>query len=574
MRARILAAALALCAAAVAGCGLGPGKDEGDVSLTVTRDYGSKVMLQKTDSIRESDTVIRVLDRNADITTRYGGRLRPVDRRARRWPERRPPQRLVLLRQRDRVADRLGRVRPLRRRPDLVGLPRLDRRDARAGGGRLVARAVPARLPGAPLAGDPRLPGRGSRPAKPPASVCRRLASPTSGPTADAIEVLVGTWNVVRTNRSAALLAEGPDQSGVFARFVGTRKPLLEVLNQEGQPAGSIGKGGGLIAALRPGDGPPTWVVTGTDAKGVAAAADCSAMRCGTTTRSRPSRARDRSGCRSRETRPRLHAGPQPASPRLAGRRDRLSRCAGGGRLHLLEPVGAGRRWAGHCAGRLCGRGAAEPSGPRCGSALPLLLFMVAGQRPGHPPGRHRPGAGLGDAGARQHRRHARVPGGGCGHRPQGGGGGSGVRRLLRLCRPGPRSPRPSPGRSTLGDDGGARHAHGPARRRRRRTPEGGGGAAGPGRRAGRAGRPGATPGRGLAGSRGRRGGHAGAARTLAGGAAADPARALARRCAADPDRRRDRARRGRGADRRRRGLRDLSADRAWTPMRSRSPSA
>jgi hypothetical protein len=45
------------------------------------------------------------------------------------------------------------------------------------------------------------------------------------------------------------------------------------VLNQRGQPAGSIGKGGGLIAALRPGDGPPTWVVTGTDTKGVAAAA-------------------------------------------------------------------------------------------------------------------------------------------------------------------------------------------------------------------------------------------------------------------------------------------------------------
>ena len=70
---RILAAALALCAAAVAGCGLGPGKDEGDVELTVTRDYGTKVMLQKSDSIRESDTVIRLLDRNADISTRYGG---------------------------------------------------------------------------------------------------------------------------------------------------------------------------------------------------------------------------------------------------------------------------------------------------------------------------------------------------------------------------------------------------------------------------------------------------------------------------------------------------------------------
>ncbi|MGA8927137.1 MAG: hypothetical protein WB462_13025, partial [Solirubrobacterales bacterium] len=70
---RILAAALVLCAAAAAGCGLGPGKDQGDVSLTVTRDYGSKVLLQKSDSINESDTVFRVLDRNADVSTRYGG---------------------------------------------------------------------------------------------------------------------------------------------------------------------------------------------------------------------------------------------------------------------------------------------------------------------------------------------------------------------------------------------------------------------------------------------------------------------------------------------------------------------
>ena len=70
---RTLAAALALCASVAAGCGLGPGKDQGDVSLTVSRDYGSKVMLQKTDSINESDTVFRILDRNADVSTRYGG---------------------------------------------------------------------------------------------------------------------------------------------------------------------------------------------------------------------------------------------------------------------------------------------------------------------------------------------------------------------------------------------------------------------------------------------------------------------------------------------------------------------
>src|SRR5262249_19207747 len=72
-RTRFSAAVAALCAVAAAGCGLGPGADKGDVEMTVTRDYGDHLILRKTDSINESDTVLRVLDRNADIATRYGG---------------------------------------------------------------------------------------------------------------------------------------------------------------------------------------------------------------------------------------------------------------------------------------------------------------------------------------------------------------------------------------------------------------------------------------------------------------------------------------------------------------------
>jgi hypothetical protein len=89
----------------------------------------------------------------------------------------------------------------------------------------------------------------------------------------EGIHVLVGPWSALRANPVADALTQAPSESGVFARFVGPKTPLLELLNQQGQPAGSIGKGGGLIAALRPGDGPPVWVVTGTDLKGVTAAA-------------------------------------------------------------------------------------------------------------------------------------------------------------------------------------------------------------------------------------------------------------------------------------------------------------
>jgi hypothetical protein len=270
---RLLAAALALCASAVAGCGLGPGKDEGDVDVTVTRDYGSKVMLQKRDSIRESDTVMRVLDRNADITTRYGGGfIQSIDG-------------LSGSQSGGRRSDWFFYVNGIE---SSVGAGQFDP----SGGDRIwwdyrdwtAAMRVPAVVGSWP---EPFVHGfQGNAwttyfdctAAGPTCSAARqRLQSSgatLTGPGANAIDTVVGVWNSIRRHAPIDLLTHGPDESGVFARFIGTKKPLLELLNDEGQPAGSIGKGGGLICALRPGDGPPTWVVTGTDAKGVAAAAN------------------------------------------------------------------------------------------------------------------------------------------------------------------------------------------------------------------------------------------------------------------------------------------------------------
>jgi uncharacterized protein DUF4430 len=269
---RGFAAALALCAAAVAGCGLGPGKDEGHVTLTVTRDYGTEVMLQKTDSIRESDTVIRLLDRNADITTRYGGGfVQSIDGLAGGTSGGRRSDWFFYV---NGIESQVGSAEY-----DPSGGDRIwwDYRDWTA------AMRVPAVVGSWP---EPFVHGfHGERwprvlDCRATAATCEsanrrlgRFGVSGSGTASDAIVVLVGTWNVVRKDPDAALLADGPDRSGVFARFAGTRRPLLDLLNQQGQPAGSIGKGGGLIAALRPGDGAPTWVVTGTDAKGVAAAA-------------------------------------------------------------------------------------------------------------------------------------------------------------------------------------------------------------------------------------------------------------------------------------------------------------
>src|SRR4051794_4488596 len=67
-------AAAALIGAAAAGCGLGAGPSIGEVELTVTRDYGTEPVIERsTDSAHDSDSVMRLLDRNAKITTRYGG---------------------------------------------------------------------------------------------------------------------------------------------------------------------------------------------------------------------------------------------------------------------------------------------------------------------------------------------------------------------------------------------------------------------------------------------------------------------------------------------------------------------
>jgi Domain of unknown function (DUF4430) len=272
-RARRLAAALAFCAAAVAGCGLGPGKDEGDVELTVTRDYGGKVMLEKTDSIRESDTVMRVLDRNVDLTTRFGGGfVQSIDG-------------LSSMQSGGRSSDWFFYVNGIE---SPIGSAQYDP----SGGDRIwwdyrdwtAAMRVPAVVGSWP---EPFLHGfQGNRwrtwiACRAAASVCGLVAQQLSAAgvsisnaSTDAIQVEIGTWQRIRGAPDVASLATDPASSGVFARFVGVQTPVLELLNEQGQPAGSIGKGGGLIAALRPGDGPPTWVVTGTDAKGVAAAAN------------------------------------------------------------------------------------------------------------------------------------------------------------------------------------------------------------------------------------------------------------------------------------------------------------
>ena len=77
MRPAHLIAAVVLALLALSGCGVGPGEraDE-DVRLTVTRDFGASAVLAKDlAGVPESETVMRLLQRNSDVETRYGGKF-------------------------------------------------------------------------------------------------------------------------------------------------------------------------------------------------------------------------------------------------------------------------------------------------------------------------------------------------------------------------------------------------------------------------------------------------------------------------------------------------------------------
>jgi Domain of unknown function (DUF4430) len=266
------AAGVLLGALAVAGCGLGPGPSIGDVQLTVTRDYGSQLLLRKGESnARQSETAMRLLDRDAEISTRYGGRfVQSVDGLQGRSSGGRSFDWFFYV---DGVESPVGAADyPLHagyrvwwdyrdwtaamRVPAVVGSYPQPFRDGYEG--KLHPLRVLCR-------------GGGNA-----CSVAReRLrAAVGAGKTAGGpIRVLVGPWKRLRSDPAAALIAKGPADSGVFADFVDRAgSSLLQPLDVGGRPAGSP-RSAGLVAATRDGDDPPTWVVTGTGPADVAAAA-------------------------------------------------------------------------------------------------------------------------------------------------------------------------------------------------------------------------------------------------------------------------------------------------------------
>ena len=269
------AVALLAAALAAAGCGVGEGDELGEVSLTVTRDYGAvPVAGPLREDVTEADTVMRVLDRETEIGTRFGGAfVQSIDGLEGEQRGGRPYDWFFYV---NGLWSPVGAADyPLRggeaiwwdyrdwsastRVSALVG----SWPQPFAGGyeGERHETAVECRDGGEACAiVRRRLRGAGAT----------LVASGADG----AIRVLVGPWSALRDDPTAADLEDGPATSGVYADFAEDGDFELTGLDQGGRPVRTFAPGAGLVAATRRGRAPPVWLVTGPTPRGALAAAE------------------------------------------------------------------------------------------------------------------------------------------------------------------------------------------------------------------------------------------------------------------------------------------------------------
>jgi hypothetical protein len=280
MRARLLAVLLAG-AAALAGCGLGAGNDEGGgADLRITRDFGHRQIADaKRDSVREGDTVMRFLQSERKVSLRYGGGfVQSIDgltghgaTGSRDWFY--------------WVNGKEGSVGAADNKLHPGDVVQWDYRDWSA------TMSIPAIVGAFP---EPFIHGLDGK--KQPVRIeCADASAPAcktandrlaeagiiaSGGTLGTAErgqlarILVGPWSDLRDLRVLRIVEQGPEASGVFARFE-QNGAQLDLLDTRGRVAERAGPGTGLVAAVRiRQEESIVFIVTGTDAAGAESAAE------------------------------------------------------------------------------------------------------------------------------------------------------------------------------------------------------------------------------------------------------------------------------------------------------------
>jgi len=276
---------LSLCLAAAAlavlsGCGIGAGAERSGagVDLRVTRDFGHQLVFAKDDlKIREDETVMRLLKRNAEVETRFGGGfVQSIDGLSGKGDGGTSDWFYYVngIQAAEGAAD--YEVSP----GDVI---QWDRRDwEETPDVRAIVGAFPQPLLDG--LGGKRFPVRvecqdsGSAPCGDVKQTLRDAGIPATGGSLGApgnqnvARVVVADWASARHLPTARFVELGPQRSGVFARFR-DGGDVLELLDENGETVREERAGAGLIAAIRLTDTELLWLVTGVDEAGVEAAA-------------------------------------------------------------------------------------------------------------------------------------------------------------------------------------------------------------------------------------------------------------------------------------------------------------
>jgi len=272
-------AALIAAALLLGGCGIGPGEEqEGGALIRVTRDFGHEELgSSATKTLREDETVMRAMQSRFDVETRFGGRfVQSIDGLKGAGPggmrdwfffvngvEAELGAAEYELSPGDRVQWDFRDWDTAMRVPAIVGAfpePFLHGIDGRR---------RPVRVECDEAESDP------CRAAK---DALDRVDVPVSGSslgapgTENVTRLVVARWPAARIVRGGFTLEEGPERSGVFARFAKDGRSL-DLLDAGGGVARTVraGDGTALVAALRPRADELLWLVTSLDAKGLAA---------------------------------------------------------------------------------------------------------------------------------------------------------------------------------------------------------------------------------------------------------------------------------------------------------------
>jgi hypothetical protein len=272
-------AALIAAALLLGGCGIGPGEEQqGGAVIRVTRDFGhEEIDSTRTKTLHEDETVMRVMQSKFDVETRFGGRfVQSIDGVKGAGPGGMRDWFFFV----NGVEAEVGAAEYELSPGDRVQW------DFRDWGTAMRVPAIVGAFPEPFLNGinGRRRPVRvecddaESNPCRAAKDALDRVKVPVSGSslgapgTENVTRLVVARWPAARIVRGGFTLEEGPERSGVFARFAKDGRSL-DLLDADGDVARTVhpGDGTALIAALRPRADELLWLVTSLDAEGLAA---------------------------------------------------------------------------------------------------------------------------------------------------------------------------------------------------------------------------------------------------------------------------------------------------------------